>query len=148
MEATTTTMDRQDFFRLVGTSIGAIILSQCLAGCTKDNGTDPIPGETIDFTISLTDNLFANLNVKGGYAYKSGVIIARTQADQLIAVSAVCTHESSQIIFQGANNRFYCPNHGSAFDTDGKVIVNPATRALTKYNVLADKTAGSIRVYS
>lgn len=148
MEATTTTMDRQEFFRLVGTSIGAILLSQCLAGCNKANGTDPVPGETIDFTISLADNLFANLNQKGGYAYKSGIIIARTQADQLIAVSATCTHESNQIIFQGANNRFYCPSHGSAFDTDGKVIVSPATRALTKYNVLADKTAGSIRVYS
>ena len=148
MEGTTTTMDRQEFFRLVGTSIGAIMLSRCLSGCTKDNGTDPTPSDTVDFTISLSDNVFANLNQKGGYAYKSGVIIARTQADQLIAVSSACTHEGTQVIFQGNSNRFYCPNHGSAFDTEGKVISSPATRALTKYNITMDKTAGSVRVYS
>lgn len=148
MEATTTTMDRQEFFRLVGTSIGAIMLTRCLSGCTKENGTDPTPSGSIDFTISLNDNVFANLNQKGGYAYKNGVIIARTQADQIIAVSSACTHEGTQVIFQSNNNRFYCPSHGSAFDTEGKVLNSPASRALTKYNVSSDKTTGSVRIYS
>ena len=141
-------MDRHEFFRLVGTSVGAIMLSRCLAGCTKSNGADPTPAGAVDFTISLNDNKYANLNQKGGYVYNNGVIIARTQADQLIAVSSAWTHEGTRITFQSASKRFYCANHGSAFDTDGKVINSPATRALTKYNVLADKTAGSVRVYS
>ncbi len=148
METTLPTLDRHDFFRIVGTSIGAIMLTNCLGGCGKSAG-DPTPAPAaIDFTIDLTDNKFANLNTKGGYAYQSGVIIARTNADTFLAVAQQCTHENTTIVYQGANNRFYCPNHGSGFDTKGQVLNGPASRALIQYTVVVDPIKKTVRVFS
>lgn len=49
--------------------------------------------------------------------------------DGLYAISAVCTHLGCIVSRQGEEG-FYCPCHGSRFDTSGKVIGGPAPRPL------------------
>ena len=155
METTLPTMDqstmhRQEFLRLVGTSIGAILLTRCMAGCSGQGNADPTPdpSQKVDFTLRLDDKANENLLVKGGYVITNGVIVAQTKDGQFVAVSADCTHEGTQLVYKSADNMFYCPLHLSRFDTSGKVVVGPATLPLTKYTTEPNLTAGTVRVHN
>lgn len=141
-------MDRQEFFRLVGTGVGAIFLMRCMAGCAT--GTDeptPTPNQKVDFTLRLDDKANENLNVKGGYVVAKSIIVAQTKDGAFVAVSAECTHAGTQLVFKSAENQFYCPLHLSRFDTAGKVLVGPASQPLKQYNVTPDLLARTVRVY-
>ncbi len=155
METTLHTMDnalmpRQEFFRLVGTGIGAILLSRCLSGCASQGNIDPTPDPTqkVDFTLHLDDKINANLLVKGGYVIANHVIVAQTKDGTYVAVSADCTHQGTELTFKPNENQFYCPLHLSRFDTNGKVIVGPATLPLTQYTVETNLGAGTVRVHN
>lgn len=142
-------MDRKEFLAQMGLTSAAIFMGTCLGGCSKDDGgggnAPPAP-TGVNFTINLSDAANAPLATPGGYIYNSGIIIARTLADQYIAVSQRCTHEGFTVVFEGTNNRFYCPNHGSTFSTTGSVNNGPAGAPLTRYNTAL--TGSSLRVYS
>ncbi|SFD89512.1 QcrA and Rieske domain-containing protein [Spirosoma endophyticum] len=150
METIFPSMDRHEFFRIVGTSIGAILLTNCAAGCGDKAGGDPTPdpNQKVDFTLRLSDKGNENLTVKGGYVVSNNVIVAQTKAGQFIAVSANCTHEGTQLIYRANDNQFYCPLHLSRFDPTGKVLYGPATQPLTQYIVESDTAAGTIRVHT
>ncbi len=143
-------MPRHEFFRLVGTTIGAILLTRCMAGCASETNGDPTPTPTqkVDFTLRLDDKANDNLNVKGGYVVINNVIVAQTKDGNFVAVSAECTHQGTQLIYKPNDNQFYCPLHLSRFDTSGKVINGPATQPLKQYLVTPNLTAGTVRVYS
>lgn len=142
-------MDRKEFLSQMGMTSAAIFMGACMAGCSKDdsNGSGPTPPPTnIDFTLNLSDPANAALNNAGGFVYKNNIIVAKTVAGSFIAVSQVCTHEGTTIVFQGNNNRFYCPNHGATFSTGGAVTNGPANKALTSYNT--QLTGTTLRVFS
>ena len=143
-----TTMDRQEFFKLVGVGVGAIILQHCLSGCSN-SGSDPTPqGAKVDTTISVNATGFTALRTKGGFVYNNGVIIARTLQDTFIAVSQACTHAGTSVNYNSANNTFVCPNHGSIFSNVGAVQLGPASSPLTRYNTSFDATTGELRIFS
>lgn len=143
-------MDRKEFLAQMGLTSAAIFMGTCLVGCSKDDGGGGVvvpPAPTgVDFTINLSDAANASLGTAGGYMYRSGIIVARTLADQYIAVSQVCTHQGTTVVFEGNNNRFYCPNHGSTFSTTGVVNNGPAGSPLTKYNTAL--SGSNLRVFS
>jgi cytochrome b6-f complex iron-sulfur subunit len=143
-------MDRKEFLAQLGLTSAAIFMGTCLAGCSKDDDGGsvnvPTPPTGVDFTINLADAANASLGTAGGYIYRSGIIVARTLTDQYIAVSQACTHQGTTVVFEGANNRFYCPNHGSTFTTTGAVNNGPAGSPLTKYNTAL--TGSTLRVFS
>ncbi len=147
---TSATMHRHEFFRLVGTGIGAILLTRCMAGCAGDANNDPTPdpSQKVDFTLRLDDKANENLIGKGGYVIINNVIVAQTKDGQFVAVSANCTHQGTELVYKSPENQFYCPLHLSRFDTTGKVIVGPATLPLTQYTVETNLTAGTVRVRS
>jgi len=138
------TMDRQEFFKLVGVSVGAIILQQCLSGCsTKD---DPQPDALSDFSINVNNGSYMALRSRGGFTYINGIIVARTQQDAYLAVSQVCTHEGTRINYDSASNTFVCPNHGAVFSDRGEVKKGPATKPLTVYRTSYDATTGELKI--
>ncbi len=136
-------MDRKEFLTALGYSSGALIFAACLGGCKKESdNTTPAPN--VDFILDLTQPANSALNTAGGYIYSNGVIVAKTTAGAIIAVSQACTHQGTSVQFQGANDRFYCPNHGATFNTSGGVTTGPATAALKQYTVTL--TGNSVRV--
>ena len=139
------TLTRTDFMRIVGTSIGLIAFTNCVAACGKESN-DPPPAATVDFTINWANSPYSNLKTKGGYVVEQQVIVAQTLAGDFIAVSSICTHANNTLVFQGANNRFYCPAHMSGFSTAGAAINGPATLALKTYAVTVNQATGDIRV--
>ena len=137
-------MERREFFSLLGLGSAAIAVGSCLGGCSKSSSS-PTPAN-VDFTLDLTASTNAALLTNGGFIYSSGIIVARTLAGKFIAVSQACTHESVTVVYQGANNRFFCNAHGSAFSETGAVNNGPASSALKAYNTTV--SGNSLRVFS
>ncbi len=168
-------MERKEFLSLVGISVGAVILQQCLSGCKSDGG-DPSPnsggnngnsngnsggGSTtttgltgnaslasgkIDFTLDLTSTTYKDLKTEGKALIVGDVIVAKTKDGAYIAVAKKCTHQGTTVDFESNSNRFNCSNHGSNFDLNGQVINGPATSPLTQYNAAFDTTKNTLKV--
>jgi len=144
-------VERKDFIEKVGMSGAALLVMGCLGSCSKSSGTGTTtptnPNKPVDFTINITTAPYNVLQNAGGFYVDNAtnVIIAKTSAGVLIAVSSLCTHQATTIEFQNSNNRFYCSGHGSTFSMAGAVTTGPATTALKAY-----KTALSgslLRIY-
>ena len=113
---------------------------------SSSNGTGGNNNGPVDFTLDLSTPSYSVLNNNGGSVVVNSIIVARTSAGVLVALSAVCTHQGSQIGFESSSGRFHCPNHGSNFGLDGSVINGPAAAPLKKYNLQLNGT--SLRVYA
>lgn len=144
-------MERKDFIEKVGMSGAAILVMGCFGSCSKSSGTGTTaptnPNKPVDFTINITAAPYNVLQNAGGFYVDNAtsVIIAKTSAGALIAVSSLCTHQAVTIEFQNGSNRFYCSGHGSTFSTAGAVTTGPATTALKVYKT---SLSGSLlRIY-
>ena len=63
---------------------------------------------------------------------RGSFLVARTGAEAFTAVTATCTHQSCTV--SGFDSGVYvCPCHGSRYDTGGRVVNGPATRALQQF---------------
>ena len=90
--------------------------------------------DEVDFTIDLTDDDYSDLQQEGGYVYEDDIIIAYLGNDEYIAFSKICTHQQCTVEFNGEEDIFQCPCHGSEFNTDGGVVTGPAEDSLKEYN--------------
>jgi cytochrome b6-f complex iron-sulfur subunit len=152
METLLRPLDRQEFLRLVGTGLGAILLTHCLTGCSKDDdGTTPTPpggSNPVDFTLNLTEANNAALATNGGSVVRNNIIVARTLAGGFLAVSQVCTHEGTPSVeFRSASGDFFCPRHGSRFSATGAVTNGPAAAPLKQYKTTFTASANTLRVF-
>lgn len=64
------------------------------------------------------------------------VYLRRSESGTVTAVLASCTHNGCQPDPFG--DRLVCPCHGSEFSFDGEVLMGPADRPLTRYEVIED----------
>lgn len=138
-------MDRKDFLSQVGNGAAALLVPFCIggiSGCTKTDSTTSAPSN-VDFKLDVSTGTLAK---NGGYLVSNGVIVARTNTGSLIAVSAACTHQGTNVYYNVSGNSFICPNHNANFSADGTVTKGPASTSLTKYNTAL--IGNSLRVYS
>jgi thiosulfate dehydrogenase (quinone) large subunit len=64
-------------------------------------------------------------------------IVIHTAAGPFVAYNAVCPHMGCTVGYSAATEIIVCPCHGSEFQvSDGDLIQGPATRGLTKLNVV------------
>lgn len=164
-------MERKEFLNLVGISVGAVILQNCMSGCSK--AADPSPAVitppptppttvtptvsgltgnnslskgAIDFSADLTKSDFELLKTNGKALVSGDVIIARTKTGDFIVVEKACTHQGTTVDFVSDNSTFKCASHGSVFDSTGSVSVGPAAKALKKYNTTFNATSNILKV--
>ncbi len=52
------------------------------------------------------------------------------RSEGLFAISSICTHLGCNVRWEGENEGFECPCHGSSFDKNGKNTSGPAPRPL------------------
>lgn len=146
------TMERSEFLKQVGISVGAIVLMQCVQGCTEGEIPDPNPNINtgkVDITLDLNTSDYSALKTKGGFAYikANGIIAAQTSAGAFIAVASACTHAGTTVNFRANTTDFYCPNHGSVFSSTGAVTTGPATAALKRFSTSFDATNNKLRIF-
>lgn len=69
---------------------------------------------------------------------KAAAWIVKTNDQQVVAFSPVCTHLGCAVSWNTGDKTFACPCHTSSFSADGKVIAGPAPRALDRFDVRVD----------
>jgi Rieske Fe-S protein len=77
------------------------------------------------------------LNTVGGATVlklkKKMILFVRTTNTDVTAVSALCTHDSCQLLYNPSSKRIECVCHGSHFTPDGKVLGGPAKSNLHNF---------------
>lgn len=146
-------MERKDFIEQVGLSGAAILIFGCMQSCTKSDNTSNNNNTNnnttpVDFSIDINKSPYDTLKNIGGFYLDpiTNIIIVKTTANEIIAVSAICTHQQASLTYQATNNRFYCAAHGSTFNTSGAVTTGPANTALKKYQT--SLTGTILRVFA
>jgi cytochrome b6-f complex iron-sulfur subunit len=161
-------MERKEFLNLVGMSVGAVILQNCLSGCSKAN--EPAPAVTpppttgggttvsgltgnnslakgaIDFTLDITDKSFSDLATNGKAIISGDVIVARTKTGDFLALAKACTHQGTTVDFVADKTTFNCSNHNSNFDATGAVISGPAGAALKSFKTSFDSKTNILKI--
>lgn len=143
-------MNRKEFFAKAGFGAAAVLVPACIAGlsasCSSDDSSSstPAPAPTaIDFNVDVSSGTLAT---NGGFMVTNRIVIARTLSGSFIAVSATCTHEGTNVNYNGSGNNFICPNHNSEFSSTGVVTKGPASSNLKQYNT--SLSGNTLRVYS
>jgi len=74
----------------------------------------------------------------------TAAVLVNTTDGQLRAFSAVCTHLTCTVRYEGDTGTLFCPCHNGRFDLAGNVISGPPPRPLEAYEV--EVSAGDIYV--
>ena len=62
-------------------------------------------------------------------------LLFRTEAGELRAFTAVCTHLNCTVQYDARGKRIWCACHQGVFDLDGQRVSGPPPRPLTRYYV-------------
>lgn len=65
-------------------------------------------------------------------------VLVRKNEQQVVAMSAVCTHLGCIVKFSESDMLLKCPCHGAIFDLNGKVLAGPAPLPLELYHVVIE----------
>jgi Rieske Fe-S protein len=131
-------LTRRTLFTIGGAGAGALVLAACTpgggdasggSGDSGGSGNSGGGGGGGSAEVSL-----ASIPVGGAVsATLAGkpIVVSQPSAGQVVAFSAVCTHQGCTVAPQG--KEFDCPCHGSKFDaTTGDVLNGPARDPLPK----------------
>lgn len=80
-------------------------------------------------------------DVGGARAFTIGgkkLIVVRTSATEVVALSSVCTHAGCAVKFVPGRDDLECPCHGSTFALDGRVTHGPAATPLAAFAAALD----------
>lgn len=163
-------MKRGEFIRSLGMSSAALMAFYCmgttLTSCSKSSDPTPATPATpatpstgtgltgnadaskgaISFTLNLTDANYSKLKTAGQYVIVGSLIVAKTKAGSLVALSKDCTHQGTEVQYRIAQDDIYCNNHGSEYATTGVVKVGPAAKALTQYKTALSTDGNTLTV--
>ena len=146
--------DARDLTRRTALALGgagALVLAGCApadddaggATTTPGGGTDGSGATTTPDTSAAAGEevaALADIPVGGSISAMIGddpVLLAQPTAGEVVAFSAICTHQ--QCVVAAAGERFECPCHGSAFDAaTGDVLNGPALEPLNPVAVTVD----------
>ena len=62
-------------------------------------------------------------------------VLVNTAEGTLVALSAVCTHLTCTVRYDGETGTLFCPCHNGRFDLSGNVLSGPPPRPLEIFNV-------------
>lgn len=136
-------------------SIPLILIILVFGACKKKNKVvdDPIPYQTVNFTIYPGDPMYFKLQVAGGWMYVNGgvngIIIYRKAVNSgadFVALERTSTYlpNDSYALAKVRSNNFTCRDTVSGSEwqiVDGVVIQGPATLPLRQYRTYYDGNA-------
>jgi Rieske Fe-S protein len=102
------------------------------AGCQSTGGGNSGQTKTVNLGVA---NRYAADGVYSRYR-DVGFFVIR-QGDKLFAISSYCTHRKCKLSAE-ADRSFYCPCHGSTFDSNGHVTKGPARLDLPVFSIASN----------
>jgi Rieske Fe-S protein len=145
----------------------AVTAASALVGCPSPDGstggTGPDGGDGGDggsgsTTSACGANLCLDLNdprnaaltmVNGALviaAPKDSILLVRSSATVVQAVSDICTHAGCGVRYDHVNQILSCPCHGSQYTLTGMVLRGPAFRPLAKYQTQLDASTNQLTI--
>ncbi len=133
-------INRRNFVQLCCTGC-ALVATGCIA---------EVYGGAGDFR--LADDEFKALSTVGGVApinvEDRALLLIRTTASEIVALSRICTHQQCDLSpsiagsFDLDSGQLRCLCHDARYDTTGKVVGGPAPAPLDRFVVDFDPAAG------
>jgi Rieske Fe-S protein len=120
---------------LLGTSLGASLVSflyPILRYVVPPVSSEPSLSE-IELDVKASD-ILPNSGRIVPFSGKP-VILFRTAAGELKALTATCTHLACTVQFRGDRSDIWCACHNGVYDANGTNISGPPPRPLTKLDV-------------
>lgn len=150
-------MKRREFLNWVGLGALASSLPIAIAACDTTDSVDSVatPDDTPAATEAEVDSApredgFAAIGTvteldEAGFVADADfagtqVVVIRdpANADGLIAVDSLCTHQGCTVDWDSGGAVFACACHGSKFNPDGSVAEGPATSPVNTYDAMID----------
>jgi Rieske Fe-S protein len=105
-------------------------------------------GGVDDFSEEGYERVVLEFPIQDGWAYASTKMLAyvRRDGDNVVALSAVCTHLGCNVRFDEERNEFICPCHAGVYDFNGKNIAGPPPHPLAPLPVKVED--GVVLVYN
>jgi cytochrome b6-f complex iron-sulfur subunit len=141
-------MDRRKFLGWVGLGLFTTSLPVVIAACSKDsNNTETLTdGEVLPDPPNNANNgvaqyipvgLVQMLEQNGQILNedKEIIVIKNPDNNELVALSAKCTHKGCLVNWKKEDNLFLCPCHQAEFSVKGEVLGGPTSDILTVYPV-------------
>lgn len=130
-------MNLLTFGTVTGTALGALypVIKYFIPPSAGGAGGGVIAKDALgnDFKVSeftathkAGDRVLAQ-GLKGDPTY---VVMSGDNAIVDYGINAVCTHLGCVVPWNGSENKFKCPCHGSQYDNTGKVVRGPAPKSL------------------
>jgi Rieske Fe-S protein len=98
-----------------------------------------VPKQTEAAPTSVVAGSAKDFTPNSGKVFRFGnepAILINTQASQLKAFSAVCTHLQCTVQYRPDMQKIWCACHGGVYDLNGRNIAGPPPRPLEEYNVV------------
>jgi Rieske Fe-S protein len=134
-------IDRRAFIKTTFLCCGAAVLTAVpLASYFIAPALKKATGKWVDFgavedlSPGSIEMLTYEFMVKDGWLVlpQRGFVWAKVNKDRNIKVfSSTCTHLACNVIWQEDTHQFLCPCHSGRFDSNGKPIAGPPTKALS-----------------
>jgi cytochrome b6-f complex iron-sulfur subunit len=136
----------------------ALTAASALVGCpSSDDSMNTAPdGGSGSTALACGANLCLDLNdpknaaltaVDGSLvvaAPRDSILLVRSSATVVQAVSDVCTHAGCGVRYDHVNKILSCPCHGSEFTLTGMVLRGPAFRPLARYQTQLDASTNQL----
>ena len=74
------------------------------------------------------------------------VFLTATEAGEVRALSATCTHLGCRVSWNAASDHFECPCHKGAYDRDGRVVSGPPPAPLPPLQARVDLAADEVQI--
>ncbi len=130
-------MNLLTFGAVTGTALGALypIVKYFIPPSSGTGGSGVLAKDALGNDVIVNDFLTSHAvgdrvltqGLKGDPTY---IIVESISSIADFGLNAVCTHLGCVVPWNGAENKFICPCHGSQYNSQGKVVRGPAPLSL------------------